>query len=117
MESQPQNPEFRNNPENFHSCNISCAALDIFTIFIYCINIPTPETYSFCLSLFFVSSIFLCAFILDSGVNAEVSSQNLKTEKYADTQINSLTTCVICCLCKQFGSRSKLFDTLMVFLK
>ena len=20
MESQPQNPEFRNNPENFHSC-------------------------------------------------------------------------------------------------
>ena len=21
MESQPQNPEFRNNPENFHPCN------------------------------------------------------------------------------------------------
>ena len=21
MESQPQNPEFRNNPENFHRCN------------------------------------------------------------------------------------------------
>ena len=21
MESQPQNPEFRNNPENFHSCD------------------------------------------------------------------------------------------------
>ena len=21
MESQPQHPEFRNNPENFHSCN------------------------------------------------------------------------------------------------
>ena len=21
MESQPQNPEFRNNPENFHTCN------------------------------------------------------------------------------------------------
>ena len=21
MESQPQNPEFRNNPENFHMCN------------------------------------------------------------------------------------------------
>ena len=21
MESQPQNPEFRDNPENFHSCN------------------------------------------------------------------------------------------------
>ena len=21
MESQPQNPEFRNNPEHFHSCN------------------------------------------------------------------------------------------------
>ena len=24
MESQPQNPEFRNNPENIHSCLISC---------------------------------------------------------------------------------------------
>ena len=22
MESQPQNPEFRNNPENFHSCKL-----------------------------------------------------------------------------------------------
>ena len=22
MESQPQNPEFRNNPENFHTCSI-----------------------------------------------------------------------------------------------
>ena len=21
MESQPQNPEYRNNPENFHPCN------------------------------------------------------------------------------------------------
>ena len=21
MESQPQNPEFKNNPENFHPCN------------------------------------------------------------------------------------------------
>ena len=28
MESQPQNPEFRNNPENFHPCiyhNLQCA--------------------------------------------------------------------------------------------
>ena len=25
MESQPRNPEFRNNPENFHPClNIKC---------------------------------------------------------------------------------------------
>ena len=23
MESQPQNPEFRNNPENFHPCTIN----------------------------------------------------------------------------------------------
>ena len=22
MESQPQNPEFRNNPENFHQCTL-----------------------------------------------------------------------------------------------
>ena len=24
MESQPQNPELRNNPENFHSCYVCC---------------------------------------------------------------------------------------------
>ena len=24
MESQPQNPKFRNNPENFHSCTCPC---------------------------------------------------------------------------------------------
>ena len=23
MESQPQNPEFRNNPENFHQCTLN----------------------------------------------------------------------------------------------
>ena len=27
MESQPQNPEFRNNPENFHPCGLLLAAL------------------------------------------------------------------------------------------
>ena len=27
MESQPQNPEFRNNPENFHSCTCQNAIL------------------------------------------------------------------------------------------
>ena len=39
MESQPQNPEFRINPENFHPCSILCtdptshrAAKMIFTI-------------------------------------------------------------------------------------
>ena len=25
MESQPQNPEFKNNPDNFHPCIIDCA--------------------------------------------------------------------------------------------
>ena len=28
MESQPQNPEFRNNPENFHPC-IDCLCIRI----------------------------------------------------------------------------------------
>ena len=40
MESQPQNPEFRNNPENFHPCitvqnvrpdlNPNCLTLKVF---------------------------------------------------------------------------------------
>ena len=30
MESQPQNPEFRNNAENFHSCNLHVHISDTF---------------------------------------------------------------------------------------
>ena len=32
MESQPQNPEFRNNPENFHPCIQKKSNLDSLTI-------------------------------------------------------------------------------------
>ena len=32
MESQPQNPEFRINPENFHPCNINSGTIQNFTI-------------------------------------------------------------------------------------
>ena len=28
MESQPQNPEFRNNPENFHPCTVDRFSFD-----------------------------------------------------------------------------------------
>ena len=33
MKSQPQNPEFRNNPENFHPCVCMCTlfTIDLFT--------------------------------------------------------------------------------------
>ena len=30
MESQPQNPEYRNNPENFHTCSRGMQILSIF---------------------------------------------------------------------------------------
>ena len=33
MESQPQNPEFRNNPENFHPC-LKCMFM-LFNILLY----------------------------------------------------------------------------------
>ena len=33
MESQPQNPEFRNNPENFHPC--TCVAGDLVNISLF----------------------------------------------------------------------------------
>ena len=29
MESQPRNPEFRNDPKNFHPCTISSVDLDL----------------------------------------------------------------------------------------
>ena len=32
MESQPQNPEFGNNPENFHPCRIAYFELEKFTL-------------------------------------------------------------------------------------
>ena len=34
MESQPKNPEFRNNPENFHPCNKNLGSYQstIFTL-------------------------------------------------------------------------------------
>ena len=32
MESQPQNPEFRINPENFHPCKLSALSMFITTI-------------------------------------------------------------------------------------
>ena len=32
MESQPQNPEFRNNPENFYPCSHCDAAVILFGI-------------------------------------------------------------------------------------
>ena len=35
MESQPQNPEFRNNPENFHPCKYQNLAH--FMVFILCL--------------------------------------------------------------------------------
>ena len=32
MESQPQNPEFRNNPENFHPCIMENIPVKLFKI-------------------------------------------------------------------------------------
>ena len=34
MESQPQNPEFRNNPENFHPC-IGLSVWDFLYVFFW----------------------------------------------------------------------------------
>ena len=33
MESQPQNPEFRSYPENFHPCKFSCFCCCLLTFF------------------------------------------------------------------------------------
>ena len=39
MESQPQNPEFRNNPENFHQCHIRVILKSFFLkVSILCIH-------------------------------------------------------------------------------
>ena len=39
MESRPQNPEFRINPENFHPCNI----IESLTLTISHINVPRRQ--------------------------------------------------------------------------
>ena len=31
MESQPQNPEFRTNPEKFHPCNYPCYCTELMS--------------------------------------------------------------------------------------
>ena len=38
MESQPQNPEFRNNPENFHPCGAALSLCSFFFFFFFNIN-------------------------------------------------------------------------------
>ena len=42
MESQPQNPEFRINPENFHPCYFLMSSI-------------TPKSHEICQDLFFVN--------------------------------------------------------------
>ena len=39
MESQPQNPEFRNNPENFHPCKRSYMDMFMRLWYLSCIHI------------------------------------------------------------------------------
>ena len=51
MKSQPQNPEFRNNPENFHPCNKPPDQTDTHT---YCSFL----LYCFCFFLFPLSFLF-----------------------------------------------------------
>ena len=45
MESQPQNPELRNNPENFHPCrddkNRSCVPIDVMYMWYLIYNISS----------------------------------------------------------------------------
>ena len=43
MESQPQNPEIRNNPENFHSCKTK---VNLRFIDSHHINIVPPPLYN-----------------------------------------------------------------------
>ena len=43
MESQPQNPEFRINPENFHPCIQKTVVLYIFVSFRGGVPVPPPS--------------------------------------------------------------------------
>ena len=54
MESQPQNPEFRNNPENFHPC--TAILLDALSINIL---VLLKDIILWCLILFWVISTLL----------------------------------------------------------
>ena len=56
MESQPQNPEFRNNPENFHPCPISPTTKSTSCLTSGIIQVPIMM-YTLCLFINKLSSI------------------------------------------------------------
>ena len=68
MESQPQNPEFRNNPENFHPCRRNRVSLWKWSIFIpQKADTMKKETQQHCLNslfhLYFLLSLIFASYI------------------------------------------------------
>ena len=53
MKSQPQSPEFRNNPENFHQCLSHCNKYQIPMNDLVNLNSPVKEILLACFSLIF----------------------------------------------------------------
>ena len=51
MESQPQNPEFRNNPENFHPWCWKCHK--IFFFYYFSLDFYEKLHHSLCLEIYF----------------------------------------------------------------
>ena len=47
MEMQPQNPEFRNNPENFHPCKFCCIFLNPYPANVFFLENELPPA-KFC---------------------------------------------------------------------
>ena len=46
MESQPQNPEFKNNPENFHPCMYRISGLNLVkSVYQNCFSYFSTKTY------------------------------------------------------------------------
>ena len=79
MESQPQNPEFRINPENFHPCTLNLVAA-VLPLILVC-NSSTTLRIMFCyvICVMFCSIVHVLKNIVNRRITTTITGTNVKT--------------------------------------